>query len=164
MSAGNGLALRDRPGTEEGAGGQAGESVMLVVFVAGNSLMAYAARSVGEVIRVPAITRAHGAAAYLMGIINLRGRIITVIDLEAKIGLARTEALDPRLLVIEEQGGEAVAVFVPALKDVIEAEASEIQPMRADLRSADPEVFLGVLRRDDLLVALLDPTKSLAIA
>ncbi len=139
-------------------------SLMLVVFAAGNALLAYDARSVGEVIRVPAITKAYGAAAYVLGVVNLRGRIITVIDLEAKLGLPKTEGVDPRLLVIEEQGGEAVAVYVPALKDVIEAEISEIQPLRADVRGGDPELFLGVVRRDDILVAVLDPTRSLAAA
>jgi purine-binding chemotaxis protein CheW len=138
------------------------EGVMLVVFAAGNALMAYDARSVGEVIRVPSITRAHGAAAYVMGVVNLRGRIITVVDLEAKLGLPRTEGLEPRLLVIEEAGGEAIAVYVPALKDVIEVELPEIQPIRADLGRGDPELFIGVVRRDDLLVAVLDPVRSLA--
>jgi len=142
--------------------GVAEASVMLVVFAAGNALLAYDARSVGEVIRVPVITKAHGSSPYVMGVVNLRGRIITVIDLEAKLGLPRTEGIDPRLLVIEEGGGEAVAVYVPALKDVIEAELSEIQPLRADVRGGDPELFLGVVRRDDILVAVLDPARSLA--
>ncbi|HUX38481.1 MAG TPA: chemotaxis protein CheW [Rectinemataceae bacterium] len=138
--------------------------VMLVVFAAGNSLMAYDARSVGEVIRVPAITKAHGAAPYVRGVVNLRGRIITVIDLETRLGLPSSEAVDPRLLVIEEGGGEAVAVYVPALRDVIQASLSEFQPLQADVRGAERDFFLGVVRRDELLVAVLDPTRSLAIA
>jgi purine-binding chemotaxis protein CheW len=160
-----GIAERGAEGAvgTSGEAARSGSSVMLVVFAAGDSLMAYDARSVGEVIRVPAITRAYGAAAYVMGVVNLRGRIITVIDLEAKLGLPRTEALDPRLLVIEKLGEEAIAVFVPALKDVIEAEAAEIQVLRADIRGGDPELFLGVVRRDDILVAVLDPARSLAV-
>jgi hypothetical protein len=39
---------------------------------------------------------------------------------------------------------------------------SEIQPLRADVRGGDPELFLGVVRRDDILVAVLDPARSLA--
>ena len=148
----------------DSSGASGSGSVMLVVFAAGNSFMAYDARSVGEVIRLPRITRSYGAAPYVMGVVNLRGRIITVIDLEVKLGLPRTEPQDPRLLVIEEAGGEAIGVQVPALRDVIEADASEIQPMRADLRGADPDLFVGVLRRDDMLVAILDPKRSLSIA
>ena len=148
--------------SDEGEDGEGG--VMLVVFAAGNALMAYDARSVGEVIRVPTITKAHGAAPYVRGVVNLRGRIITVIDLETRLGLPSTEAVDPRLLVIEEGGGEAVAVFVPALRDVIEANLDEFQPLRADLRGAEKDFFLGVVRRDEILVAVLDPARSLAIA
>ena len=146
----------------EGAGREEEGGLMLVVFAAGQALMAFDARSVGEVIRVPSITRAHGAADYVMGVVNLRGRIITVIDLERKLGLTKTEAQDPRLLVIETQGGEAVAVYVPALRDVIQAEVSEIQALRADMRGADRDLFLGVVHRDDILVAILDPEKSLS--
>ena len=136
-----------------------------MVFVAGNSLMAFDARSVGEVIRLPVVTKAHGAAGYVMGVVNLRGRIITVIDLEAKLGLPRSGGAEPRLLVIEDpQGGEAVGVYVPALKDVIQAEVSEIQPIRADIRGAHPDMFIGIVRRDDVLVAVLDPKRSLAVA
>ena len=145
-------------------GDRDGSSVMLVVFAAGGSLMAFDARSVGEVLRVPAITKAYGAAPYVLGVVNLRGRIITVIDLEAKLGLSRTEGGDPRLLVIEDKGGEAVGVYVPALSDVIEVESADIQPARADMRGADRELFIGVLRRDDVLVAVLDPKRSLAVA
>jgi purine-binding chemotaxis protein CheW len=137
-------------------------SVMLVVFAAGNALMAFDARSVGEVIRVPAITKAHGAADYVLGVVNLRGRIITVIDLETKLGLPRTEGGDPRLLVIEDRSGEAVGVYVAALKDVIETDTSELQSVGADIRGASSDYFLGVLRKDDLLVAVLDPSRSLA--
>ncbi len=139
-------------------------SVMLVVFVAGDSLMAFDARSVGEVIRVPAITKTYGSAPYVMGVVNLRGRIITVIDLEVKLGMDRSGGAEPRLLVIEDHTGEAVGVYVPALSDVIEADLGDIQPMRADIRGADPDLFIGVLRRDDALVAVLDPKKSLAVA
>jgi purine-binding chemotaxis protein CheW len=135
---------------------------MLVVFVAGNSLMAFDARSVGEVIRIPAITKTYGAEPSVMGVVNLRGRIITVIDLEVKLGLKKSPGTDPRLLVIEDGSAEAVGVYVPALKDVIQAELTEIQPLRADIRGADPELFMGVLRRDDVLVAILDPARSLA--
>lgn len=155
--------------TDTGEGGQAAPgSVMLVVFTAGNSLMAFDARVVGEVIRVPTITRACGAAAYVLGVVNLRGRIITVIDLEAKLGLTRSQGGDPRLLVIEEQGAEAIGVYVPDLEDVIQAEASEIQTVGtmirgAGFRGADPELFTGILRRDDTLVAVLDPKRSLAV-
>lgn len=152
----------DTVGAGETAGASA--SAMLVVFAAGGALMAYDARSVGEVIRVPTITPAYGAEPYVMGVVNLRGRIITVVDLEVKLGLPRSEALDPRLLVIEEGGGEAVAVFVPALQDVMEAEIEEIQPLRSEMHGGDPELYLGVLRRDDILVAILDPTRSLAVA
>ncbi|MEI6386110.1 MAG: chemotaxis protein CheW [Spirochaetota bacterium] len=157
------MSAHDPAGTGSSGDSDSG-SVMLVVFAAGNSFMAYDARSVGEVIRLPRITRSYGAAPYVMGVVNLRGRIITVIDLEAKLGLPRTEPHDPRLLVIEEAGGEAIGVQVPALHDVIEADVTEIQPMRADLRGADPELFVGVLRRDDMLVAILDPKRSLSVA
>jgi purine-binding chemotaxis protein CheW len=135
---------------------------MLVVFAAGNSLMAFDARSVGEVIRIPAITKAYGAEPYVLGVVNLRGRIITVIDLEAKLGFTHSTGGDPRLLVIEEHGAEAVGVYVPALRDVIQAEKSEIQAVRSDIRGADPDLFIGVLKRDEVLVAVLDPKRSLA--
>ncbi len=139
-------------------------NTMLVVFAAGSSLMAFDARAVGEVLRLPAITPAHGAAPYVLGVVNLRGRIITVIDLEVKLGLESGSRVDPRLLVIEDDGGEAIGVYVPALKDVIQADASEIQAVRADIRGADPDLFIGVLRRDDVLVAVLDPKRSLAVS
>jgi purine-binding chemotaxis protein CheW len=140
------------------------DTVMLVVFAAGNSLMAFDARSVGEVLRLPPIRKAHGAASYVMGVANLRGRIITVLDLEKKLGLPASEVMEPRLLVIEDQGGEAIGVYVPELKDVIQAETTELQSITTDIRGADPELFIGILRREDTLVALLDPQRALAVS
>ncbi len=140
------------------------DTVMLVVFAAGNSLMAFDARSVGEVLRLPPIRKAHGAAPYVMGVANLRGRIITVLDLEKKLKLPSSEVVEPRLLVIEDQGGEAIGVYVPELKDVIQAETTELQGITTDIRGADPDLFIGILRREDTLVALLDPQRALAVS
>jgi len=99
-----------------------------------------------------------------MGVANLRGRIITVLDLEKKLGLPASEVVEPRLLVIEDQGGEAIGVYVPELKDVIQAETTELQGITTDIRGADPDLFIGILRRDDTLVALLDPQRALAVS
>lgn len=135
--------------------------LMLVVFSAGDSFMAFDAAAVGELMRPPALTPVHGAPDYVMGVANLRGRILTVIDLERRLGLPRTAAQsDPRVLVMEE-GGEAIGVYVPALADVIEAE--ELSPLGAELQGSDPELFLGVVERGGSLIAVLDPARSLAI-
>lgn len=116
---------------------------------------------VHEIIRPPVPTPVPGAPADVIGIINLRGTIVTVLDGCRRLGLGSGSAGDnpDQRLVIFHDESESVGMRIDALQDVLELDTHELLPpppgraMRAD----DP--VLGALYREDGFIALLDTGK-----
>ena len=91
-----------------------------------------------------------------MGIRNLRGRIVTVIDLRTRLELGRV-AVGPesRILIVENQG-EPVGLLVDQVADTSEVNAADIQPAPPNVNGVQSRHLRGVCRNGARLVALLD--------
>jgi purine-binding chemotaxis protein CheW len=117
---------------------------------------------VQEVQRVPTIVPVRGAPPELLGIINLRGEIVHVMDLSMHLGFApvdaRTEAA--RVIVLEE-AGKTVGLLVSKVAEVASLNDSDIERASIALRSFPCNALLGVARHGQQLVALLDGSEFL---
>jgi purine-binding chemotaxis protein CheW len=130
--------------------------------------------SVEQVWRVEAlvdvqVTRVPGAAAYLEGLINLRGRVIPVIDLKKRLGLAPDQA-EPqggggyspkaRLLIVEMeiagQSDEKVAMMVDTVSDIRWFAAGNLRPPPPMVAEISSQYLSGVLEEDGQLWIVLD--------
>jgi purine-binding chemotaxis protein CheW len=146
-------------GTKTGEG-----AFMAVTFEVADTVIGVDARHVEEIVRVPSITPVRGARNYELGIVNLRGRIITVIDMSARLGLgAAAVGNDARILVTSTQD-ESVGILVPKLSDVVEADHSDIRRLAGEVRGVKDDYFVGVFEKAGRLTVLLDPEKALGTA
>ena len=115
------------------------------------------ARLVLEVVKVGDLTHVHGAPRDVVGIRNLRGRIVTVVDMATHLGLGRVEiGPDSRLLIMENQG-ESFGFLVEAVTDAISIESGGLSAPPASLDSSLRGRLLGVWREEERLTAVLDP-------
>jgi purine-binding chemotaxis protein CheW len=123
--------------------------------------------SVREIIRTCEITPVPLAPPHVRGLINLRGQIVTILDLAVRLGLRdRAEALESHVVVLtggerESSGAtsaqEAMAGFlVDGIGDVVEADPGQTRPAPANVSEAEGKLLAGVLRADSGLLALLD--------
>jgi purine-binding chemotaxis protein CheW len=135
---------------------------MAVTFEASDTVIGMDASCVEEIVRVPPITPVRGAADHVLGIINLRGRIVTVIDISARLGFGAAAVGDEARILVTTVGGESIGALVPRLADVLEAERSEIRRIAGDIKGASGELFLGVFEKGGRLAALLDTDKALS--
>lgn len=108
-----------------------------------------------EVVMVDEITPVHHAADYVAGIRNLRGRIITVIDLGVRLGLKAIQRDSESRILITDYNGEPVGLLVDRVADAIAVETSELEPIPANMTGAQCAQFRGVFRQGERLVALL---------
>ena len=129
-------------------------------FMLGESSFGLDARQVQEIVKVGELTLVRGAPADVVGIRNLRGRIVTVIDMAACLGLGEVDAQGPdvRLLIIENRG-ETYGFMVDSATDAVELEESRITAPPANMDQSLCERLLGVWRGKDCLSALIDPDK-----
>jgi purine-binding chemotaxis protein CheW len=111
---------------------------------------------VQEVVRVGGITPVHHAPGFVLGVMNLRGRIVTVIDLGVRLQLDRTEiGEDSRIFIVDWQG-EQVGLLVDHVADAIPVDRTDLKPAPENVRSIQGRQFKGIFQVDGQLVALLD--------
>jgi purine-binding chemotaxis protein CheW len=132
-----------------------GSRLQVAVFRVGKYVCGLMIERVQEINRSLRLRPVHEAPAYVRGIINLRGNIVTVIDLRKKLGLV-PEPLSPRSRnVIVKQDREMVGLLVDSVDDIVELDADTIAPTPAHLARELGDAFEGVAPLGDELLALL---------
>ena len=109
-----------------------------------------------EAVMVGELTPVRHAPDYVAGIRNLRGRIITVIDLCARLGLGYVEIGPESRILIVDWRGEPVGLLVDRVADAIEVEAGALEPAPPNLHGVQMQKLLGVCHSGERLAALLD--------
>ena len=102
------------------------------------------------------ITKAYGSPDYVRGIINLRGEIVTVIDLRKKFGMEMEELNENMRVVIVESQGENIGLLVDRIDDIVLADPKLIEPPPSNVSGVTGEFFTGILKTDDSLITILD--------
>lgn len=116
---------------------------------------------VQEVLRHTEIAPVPGASSYVMGIINLRGKVVTVIDTRLRFGLPSGDITDNTRIVIIETGAHVVGIMVDAVAEVVYLRQSEID-MAPNIGNDDSSKFIqGVCNKGGELLILVDLDKLL---
>jgi purine-binding chemotaxis protein CheW len=128
---------------------------LVVTFLLGHGLFGVGAGQVQEVVRMGELTPVHHAPPHVAGIRNLRGRIVTVVDLAVRLGLGLANgSADNRILIVESQG-EPVGLLVDAVADTIAVDDADVVPPPPNINGVQSQNLTGVIRKGDRLVALL---------
>lgn len=131
--------------------------LLVTEFAVGEASFGVDARLVLEVVKVGDVTRVHDAPAGVVGIRNLRGRIVMVIDMAAHLGLGLAESgPESRLLIMEHQG-ESFGFLVDAVTDAVGVSEAQIGVPPSSLSPVLRSRLRGVWRDGDRLTAILDP-------
>jgi purine-binding chemotaxis protein CheW len=114
-----------------------------------------------EVVMVGELTPVRHAQPYVAGIRNLRGRIITVIDLCVRLGLGAVEIGPESRILIADWKGEPVGLLVDRVADAVTVEAGGLENAPPNLHGVEMQKLLGVFSSGERLAALLDLTAVL---
>jgi purine-binding chemotaxis protein CheW len=116
---------------------------------------------VQEVLRYTEVAPVPGAPAYVLGIINLRGNVVTVIDTRNRFGLPSTEVTDQTRIVVIEAEGHVVGILVDAVAEVVYLRQSEIESA-PNVGNDDSAKFIqGVCNKNNELLILVELAKLL---
>ena len=118
--------------------------------------------AVREIIRIVEITAIPSAPTFVEGIINLRGRVIPIIDIKKRFNLQSETQDDDMRIVIIEIAGTTVGIIVDAVKEVLRIPADAVEPAPELASGIDEEYIRGVGKLDDRLLILLDLEHLLA--
>ncbi len=135
----------------------------LVVFDLASEHYGVDIATVREIIRMQTITRVPGAPAFVEGVINLRGRVVPVVDLRKRLNLTVSEQTnDSRIVVVDIAGGD-LGVIVDAVSEVLRIPLSSIEPPTAMVTSVDSDYLRGLAKLEEKLIILLDLAKVFSV-
>lgn len=117
---------------------------------------------VQEVLRYTEIAPVPGAPAYVLGIINLRGNVVTVIDTRSRFGLVSNEVTDNTRIVIIEAEKQVIGILVDSVAEVVYLKGSEIDVAPNVGNDESAKYIQGVSNREGELLILVDLDKLLS--
>ena len=117
---------------------------------------------VQEVLRITEIAPVPGAPSYVLGIINLRGNVVTVIDTRNRFGLMPKETDDASRIVIIETERHIIGILVDSVAEVVELRGSEIETAPNVGNEESSKYIQGVTSSDNELLILVDLNKFLS--
>ena len=122
----------------------------------GEGVFGIDATLIQEVVMVGELTPVRHAPDYVAGIRNLRGRIITVIDLCVRLGLGFVDVDQESRILIADWKGEPVGLLVDRVADAVAVPPGGLESAPPNLHGVQMQKLLGVFRSGERLVALLD--------
>lgn len=117
---------------------------------------------VQEVLRVTEIAPVPGAPPYVLGIINLRGNVVTVIDTRSRFGLSPGDIDEASRVVIIESEMQVVGILVDSVAEVVELKGSEIDSAPNVGNEESSKFIQGVATSDNNLLIVVDLNKLLS--
>jgi purine-binding chemotaxis protein CheW len=137
------------------------EVLQLVSFKVGNEEFGVNILQVQEINRLVQITKVPNSPDFVEGVINLRGKVIPVINLRKRFGL-ETQGYDKntRIIVVELED-KVIGFLVDSVKEVLRISRNLIEPPPSVISGIDSEYITGIAKLDDRLLILLDLEKVL---
>ncbi|NPV92028.1 MAG: purine-binding chemotaxis protein CheW [Firmicutes bacterium] len=139
------------------------QEIQLVAFNLGAEEYAIDILSVQEINRVLPITRIPNAPHYVVGVINLRGNVIPVIDLHQRLNIQTQENTEQTRIIILKVGEMVAGIIVDGVTEVLKLEGEQIEEASNIATSVDNEFLLGVGKLEERLIILLNLEKVLEV-
>lgn len=128
----------------------------LATFYVGKALCGIDILNIQEINKQTEVTAVPQSADYVRGVLNLRGRIVTVIDLGRKIGLDPiVESKDNRNIIVDS-ADEQIGLLVDRISDVMLADSNRIESPPANIGGIQGKFFKGVFKTEKSLIGILD--------
>lgn len=131
------------------------EPTLVSTFYVGGTLMGVDAMQVQEVVPLASLTRVHHASEHIAGIINLRGQIVTVVDLNCRLGISG-QGHSSRDIFIVSSMGENIGLMVDEAADVIPADLNSLAPLPANMSQTQQKFLKGICQSEIPPIAILD--------
>jgi len=135
--------------------------IQWVTYKLDNETYGIRVMQVQEVLRVSEIAPVPGAPHYVMGIINLRGNVVTVINTRSRFGLPQAENSDSTRIVILESESNVVGILVDSVAEVVDLKADQIETSPNVGNDDSSKYIEGVATLDGNLLILIDINKLL---
>jgi purine-binding chemotaxis protein CheW len=133
----------------------------IVGFQIGRETYGVPITSLHEIVRVPEITAVPDAPDYMEGVINLRGKIVSVIDLRKRLGAKEVVSSRRNRILVVEHNGRLCGLMVDSASEVLKVPTSDIEPSSAVFQDGGLNCVTGLGKYRGRLIVLLDMARLL---
>lgn len=151
-------------GADDLRSGAGGDQLQLVTFDVADEEFAVDILAVREINRMMTLTRVPQSPPEVEGVINLRGKIIPVLDLRRRFGMPAGERTERSRIIVVEVTGRVLGFIVDGVHEVLRISSAIVEPAPAMVCSIDSEFIEGVGKLNDRLIILLDLGKLFGAA
>jgi len=137
-------------------------ALQMSCFFVGSALCGIDINVIQEMNKQMEMTKVPQAPSYVLGIMNLRGRIVTIIDLGRKLGLSPSKTTETSRIIIVNSRDENIGLLVDRVTDVVTAKWEDVEPTPSNIKGVKGKYFQGVLKSSKDLIAVLDVEEVLA--
>jgi len=141
-----------------------GTERQIVAFALGSETYGVDISQVRETIPIQKIVPVPRAPDFVEGIINLRGKVIPVLDLRKHFGFEKKERDDEQKIVLAESHGESIGVIVDSVYSVLRIPEDSIEPPASVITGDDVGYISGIAKINDSLIVLLDLSQIISDA
>jgi purine-binding chemotaxis protein CheW len=138
------------------------QELHIVGFQVGRETYGVPIKSLHEIVRVPEITAVPDAPDYLEGVINLRGKIVSVMDLRKRFGQKQVSLKRQNRILVVEHAGRLAGLIVDSASEVLKIPADAVEAPPAAFQEGGLNCVTGLGKVQGRLVVLLDMAKLLA--
>ncbi len=138
------------------------QMVRLITFNLNNETYGIEVSQVREILRINQIFPVPGAPDYVLGITNIRGNVITILDARIRFNLPKVEYTDNARMIVVESGNDTVAVVVDSVSDVIDVTKLSIDVNLKINISGDSRYINGIVTHAHGLIIILNVEKFIA--
>jgi purine-binding chemotaxis protein CheW len=133
----------------------------IVGFQVGRETYGVPITSLHEIVRVPEITAVPDAPEFMEGVINLRGKIVSVIDLRKRFGITQVSGSRRSRILVVEHLGRLSGLIVDSASEVLKIPAADVEPPPAVMQDSGLTCVTGLGKYQGRLIMLLDMNKLL---
>ena len=138
--------------------------LQLATFYIGDLVLGLQISQVQEINRRLDLTRVPHSPEYVRGVINLRGEVVTVIDLRRALGMPPVEVSKSTRNLIVNFDGEAVGLCVDKISDIIAVPEDSLSPPPSNMSDVEGKFFTGVYTAESDIIAILNIHEALSLA
>ncbi len=136
----------------------------LVVFNLGSEAYGVDISAVREIIRMQDITKVPRTPDFIEGVINLRGRVVPVVDLRKRFNLPSAQQSKDSRVVVVDIGAQDLGMIVDSVTEVLRVHDDAVEPLSDVITTSGPDYILGIAKLEKRLVILLDLQQVLSKA
>jgi purine-binding chemotaxis protein CheW len=133
----------------------------IVGFQVGRETYGVPITSLHEIVRVPEITAVPDAPAYMEGVINLRGKIVSVIDLRKRLGETQVVNTKRNRILVVEHNGRLCGLIVDSASEVIKIPAADVELSPTEFHEGSMNCVTGLGKYKGRLIVLLEMARLL---